>query len=77
MCGRSIVPTSVLLRLADDDSIPEESRQALLDSAAVDPAWRGLRGAHTEATQACLRAKWITSLRLAGGARACSGGNDL
>ena len=33
--GRFIVPTAVLRRLADDDSIPAQSRQALLDSAAV------------------------------------------
>jgi Zn-dependent metalloprotease len=64
--GRFIVPAAVLRRLADDDTIPEESRQALLDSAAVEPSWRELRQAHTEATQASLLAKGITSLRLAG-----------
>jgi Zn-dependent metalloprotease len=63
---RFIVPTAVLTRLADDSSIPEESRQALLDSAAVEPAWRELRDAHTEATQARLLANGITSFRLAG-----------
>lgn len=64
--GRFIVPTAVLLRLADDDSIPAESRQAMLDSVAIEQAWRGLRNAHTDATQARLLAKRITSLRLAG-----------
>ena len=54
MCGRFIVPTSVLLRLADDTSIPAESRQAMLDSVAIEQAWRGLRNAHTDATQAVL-----------------------
>jgi len=64
--GRYIVPAAVLRRLADDDTIPDESRQALLDSAAVESSWRELRKAHTEATQAGLLAKGITSLRLAG-----------
>ena len=64
--GRFIVPAAVLRRLADDDSIPTESRQALLDSAAVEPAWRELRQAHSDATQSTLLAKGIASLRLAG-----------
>jgi Zn-dependent metalloprotease len=64
--GRFIVPAAVLRRLAHDDTIPEESRQALLDSAVAEPSWRELRKAHTEATQAGLLAKGITSLRLAG-----------
>ena len=64
--GRFIVPTAVLRRLADDDSIPTESRQALLDSAAVESAWRELRHAHSEATQSTLLARGIASLRLAG-----------
>ena len=64
--GRFIVPTAVLRRLADDDSIPTESRQALLDSAAVESAWRELRRAHSEATQSTLLARGIASLRLAG-----------
>jgi len=64
--GRFIVPTAVLRRLADDDSIPTESRQALLDSAAVESAWRELRRAHSEATQSALLARGIASLRLAG-----------
>lgn len=63
---RWIVPTGVLLRLSEDDTIPEESRQALRDSAAVEPSWRELRKAHTAATQAGLLAKGIASLRLAG-----------
>ncbi len=64
--GRFIVPAAVLRRLADDDTIPDESRQALLDSAVVESSWRELRKAHTEATQTSLLAKGITSLRLAG-----------
>jgi Zn-dependent metalloprotease len=64
--GRFIVPTAVLRRLADDDSIPTESRQALLDSAAVESAWRELRRAHSEATQSTLLARGIASPRLAG-----------
>lgn len=60
------MPAAVLRRLADDDTIPAESRQALVDSAAVEASWRELRKAHTDATQAGLVAKGITSLRLAG-----------
>ena len=63
--GRFIVPTAVLRRLADDDSIPTESRQALLDSAAVESAWRELRRAHSEATQSTLLARGIALLALA------------
>jgi Zn-dependent metalloprotease len=63
--GRSIVPTAVLRRLADDDSIPAETRQALLDSAAVEPAWRELRSAHTEATQTLLLAAKTAALSVA------------
>jgi Zn-dependent metalloprotease len=69
MCGRSgrfIVPPAVLRRLADDSSIPAESRQALLDSVAVEQTWRELRDAHTEATQSGFLAKGISSLRVAG-----------
>src|SRR6476619_2511353 len=64
--GRFIVPTAVLRRLAEDGSIPAESRQAMLDSVAIEEAWRGLRNAHTEATQSSLLAKGITSLRVTG-----------
>src|SRR6202012_3626838 len=63
---RFIVPTAVLRRLADDDSIPAQARQALLDSAATESVWRELRHAHSEATQSTLRARGVTSLRLAG-----------
>jgi len=69
VCARSrrcIVPTAVLRSLAEDGSIPEESRQAMLDSVAVEQAWRELRNAHTEATQSSLLAKGITSLRVTG-----------
>ncbi len=45
--GRFIVPISVLRRLADDESFPAESRQAMRDCVAVEEAWRGLRNAHS------------------------------
>ncbi|MFZ0718098.1 MAG: M4 family peptidase, partial [Mycobacterium sp.] len=64
--GRFIVPAAVLRRLADDDSIPAQARQALLDSAAMESVWRELRHAHSEATQSTLLTRGIASLRLAG-----------
>jgi len=64
--GRFIVPPAVLRRLAEDDSIPEASRQALLSSAALEPTWRDLRTAHTDATRSLLLANGITTLRGAG-----------
>ena len=63
--GRSIIPAAVLRRLAEDDSIPADSREALLDSAAVEPTWRDLRSAHSEATQSLLLAARTTGLRVA------------
>jgi Zn-dependent metalloprotease len=69
MCARGdcfIVPTDVLRRLAGDESVPAESRQALLETAAVEGAWRGLREAQTEATQSLLLATGITTLQVAG-----------
>jgi Zn-dependent metalloprotease len=69
MCGRGgcfIVPTDLLRRLAEDESIPAESRQAMRDCVAVEEAWRGLRNAQTEAIQASLLATGITTLQVAG-----------
>ena len=43
MCDRFIVPTAVLRRLAEDESIPAESRQAMRESVAVERMWRDLR----------------------------------
>ncbi len=65
MCDRFIVPTAVLRRLAEDDSIPEESREAIRESVAVEGTWRELRDAHTTATQASLLAAKITGLDFA------------
>ena len=62
MCDRFIVPTAVLRRLAEDDSIPEESRAAIRESIAVEGTWRELRDAHTTATRASLLAARITGL---------------
>jgi Zn-dependent metalloprotease len=62
VCDRFIVPTAVLRRFAEDDSIPEESREAIRDSVAVESTWRDLRDAHTTATQASLLAAKITGL---------------
>ncbi|AMU20795.1 M4 family metallopeptidase [Mycobacteroides abscessus] len=52
-----IIPQDVLLRLADDDSVADDSRTALAATAASETAWRTLREAHTEATQAGLVAR--------------------
>lgn len=64
MCDRFIVPTAVLRRLAEDDTIPAESREALRESIAVEDSWRELRDAHTTATQAGMLAAKITGLAL-------------
>jgi Zn-dependent metalloprotease len=64
--GRFIVPTGVLRRLAADESIPAESRQAIRDCVAVEEAWRRLRNAQTEAIQASLLATGISTLQVAG-----------
>ena len=66
MCERFIVPTAVLRRLADDESIPEDSRAALRDSVTVESSWRRLRDAHTSATRASLLAGEISGLGFAG-----------
>lgn len=63
MCDRFIVPAAVLRRLAEDESIPEESREAIRDSVAVESSWRELRNAHTSATQSSLLAAKVTGLR--------------
>jgi Zn-dependent metalloprotease len=65
VCDRFIVPTAVLRRLAEDDSIPAESREAIRESVAVEGTWRELRDAHTTATQAGLLAAKITGLDFA------------
>ncbi len=69
MCARDgcfIVPPRVLRRLAEDESIPVETRQAMRDCVAVEEAWRGLRNAQTEAIQISLLASGITTLQVAG-----------
>ncbi|TEA03946.1 M4 family metallopeptidase [Mycobacteroides salmoniphilum] len=52
MCTRFIIPPAVLSRLAEDGDIAEDSRVALLSTAASELSWRTLRNAHTRATQA-------------------------
>jgi Zn-dependent metalloprotease len=64
--GRFIVPPRILRRLAEDESIPAEARQAMRDCLAVEEAWRGLRNAQTEAIQISLLATGITTLQVAG-----------
>jgi Zn-dependent metalloprotease len=64
--SRFIVPPAVLRRLAEDDSFPDESREAIRESFAVETTWRELRDAHTDATQAALLAAEITGLSFAG-----------
>jgi Thermolysin metallopeptidase, catalytic domain/Thermolysin metallopeptidase, alpha-helical domain len=69
VCARDgcfIVPPRVLRRLADDESIPAATRQAMRDCIAVEEAWRGLRNAQTEAIQISLLASGITTLQVAG-----------
>ncbi len=51
MCTRFIIPPAVLSRLAEDGDITEDSRVALLSTAASELSWRTLRNAHTRATQ--------------------------
>ncbi|WP_078322711.1 M4 family metallopeptidase [Mycobacteroides chelonae] len=51
MCNRFIIPPAVLTRLAEDGDIAEDSRVALLDTAASELSWRTLRNAHTRATR--------------------------
>jgi Zn-dependent metalloprotease len=63
--NRFIVPPAVLRRLADDDSIPDGSREAIRESYAVETTWRELRNAHTDATRAALLAAEITGLNFA------------
>jgi Zn-dependent metalloprotease len=69
LCGPDshcfIVPQSVLRKLADDESLPTQSRQAMRETAAHSPVWRTLRDAYCEAHGARLLAKGIASPRLA------------
>ena len=53
-CGCFIVPTDVLEEFAADESLSTESRQALRETAALEPVWRKLRSAQTRAAQAGL-----------------------
>jgi len=66
VCDRFIVPTAVLRRLAEDASIPAESRDAMRESIAIEDMWRGLRIAHTSATQSSLLAAEFIGRHLAG-----------
>ena len=54
-CGCFIVPTDALEEFAADESLSNESRQALRETAALEPVWRKLRSAQTRAAQAGLR----------------------
>jgi Zn-dependent metalloprotease len=65
VCDQFIVPTAVLRRLSEDASIPSESREAMRESVAIEPMWRELRDAHTNATQASLLATELTGRPLA------------
>ncbi|MFT3906203.1 MAG: M4 family metallopeptidase [Steroidobacteraceae bacterium] len=53
-CGCFIVPRSVLERFAQDRSLRPTTRQAFARTRDLDPIWRQLRCAHTEAAQARL-----------------------
>jgi Zn-dependent metalloprotease len=55
-CGCFIVPKNVLQKLADDESMPSESRKAMRQTVALEPVWRKLRQAQTKAAQAGLLA---------------------
>lgn len=57
MCRCFIIPQDVLLRLADDDNIADDSRAALSATAASEPTWRTLRTAYSKATRAGLLAR--------------------
>lgn len=60
-CHCFIIPGKVLQRLAEDTSMPADSRQAMLDTVVLEDVWRKLRGAQTQAVQAALVAKAITT----------------
>ncbi|MCV7412282.1 peptidase [Mycobacterium florentinum] len=69
MCARhrcQIVPPSVLTKLAEDESIAVDTRQAMRESVVLEDAWRGLRSAQTDAVQMGLLARGMTSNRFAG-----------
>jgi Zn-dependent metalloprotease len=59
-----IVPPDVLRKLADDESMPARSRQAMRETAAHSPIWRTLRDAYCEALGPDLLAEGIASSRL-------------
>lgn len=60
-----IVPPEVLRRLADDESVPAESREALRDSLTLDSAWRVVRDAQTQAVRLNWLAEEISTGRFA------------
>ncbi|TCL76150.1 M4 family metallopeptidase [Rhizobium sp. BK251] len=45
-CGCFIIPRSVIDRFAEDETLPESTRQAFVDTAAIEPNWRHIRQAH-------------------------------
>jgi Zn-dependent metalloprotease len=53
-CGCCIVPTTLLERFANDQSLPAESREAFRVTAALEPIWRKLRVAQNRAIQESL-----------------------
>src|SRR5437016_2418957 len=69
LCGPDsrcfIVPPDVLRKLADDESMPARSREAMRETAAHSPIWRTLRDAYCEALGPGLLAKGIPPPRLA------------
>ncbi len=53
-CGCFFVPKDVLEKLATDRSLPKQSREALSNTIALEPVWRSLRDAKTDAVRAGL-----------------------
>ncbi len=50
-CTCFIIPKSVLERFAADETLTDASRAAFAETASLEPVWRKLRTAHSEATQ--------------------------
>lgn len=60
-----IVPPEVLRKLADDESMPAQSRQAIRETAAHSPVWRTLRDTYCETLGAGLLARGTPPTQLA------------
>lgn len=46
-CGCFIIPKAVIDRFSHDETLPEPTRRAFMDTAAIEPNWRRIRQAMT------------------------------